>query len=88
MKFLSHFIYLAFVPYERLHLTKNNLENYTGKVQAFHDFWMSFRNDSLESSTKYLSVLLYATQKMKFPIEDFLRKCEKTAGNCRFGHIY
>ena len=30
----------------------------------------------------------YTSQKMKFPIKYFLRKCDQTAGNCGFGHIY
>ena len=27
-------------------------------------------------------------QKMKFSIKDFFSKCDQTAGNCGFGHIY
>ena len=28
------------------------------------------------------------TQKMNFSIKDFFSKCDRSAGNCVFGHMY
>ena len=34
------------------------------------------------------NLVKYTTQRMKFSIKDFFSKCDQTAGNCGFGHIY
>ena len=47
-----------------------------------------FRN--LEAFTDKIykpEYFIYAAQKMKFSIKDFLSKCDQIARNCWFGHI-
>ena len=47
-----------------------------------------FRN--LEAFTDKIykpEYFIYAAQKMKFSIKDFLSKCDQIARNCGFGHI-
>ena len=38
--------------------------------------------------TKTITKGINTAQKMKFSIKDFFSKCDKSAGNGGFGHIY